>query len=140
MRRQVTDQQTALVFVEETATHGGGCSPTNIVAFTFTDKATAELKERIHDRCRDAFGEVTGLAEMYVGTIHGFCLVNEVLASKYVKRRRSDYTTRKRLEPTPKSSVANVALSFSDVKYFFECPYQFKLRILYGSTRLWMRR
>ena len=22
--------------------------------------------------------------------------------------------------------------SFSDLKYFFECPYQFKLRILYG--------
>lgn len=57
---------------------------------------------------------------------------NEVLASKYVKRRRQDYTTRKRLPPTPKASVANVTLSFSDVKYFFECPYQFKLRILYG--------
>ena len=57
---------------------------------------------------------------------------NEVLASKYVKRRKSDYSTRKKLEPTPKSSVANVVLSFSDMKYFFECPYQFKLRILYG--------
>jgi DNA helicase-2/ATP-dependent DNA helicase PcrA len=28
--------------------------------------------------------------------------------------------------------VSNVVLSFSDLKYFFECPYQFKLRILYG--------
>jgi DNA helicase-2/ATP-dependent DNA helicase PcrA len=56
----------------------------------------------------------------------------EVLASKYVKRRSPDYRTRKRLEPRPKSSVANVTLSFSDLKYFFECPYQFKLRILYG--------
>jgi DNA helicase-2/ATP-dependent DNA helicase PcrA len=28
--------------------------------------------------------------------------------------------------------VANVVFSFSDLKYFFECPYQFKLRILYG--------
>jgi DNA helicase-2/ATP-dependent DNA helicase PcrA len=53
---------------------GGGCTPANIVAFTFTDKAAAELKERIHQRYRDAFGEVVGLAEMYVGTIHGFCL------------------------------------------------------------------
>ncbi|MHB8408819.1 MAG: ATP-dependent helicase [Acidiferrobacterales bacterium] len=57
---------------------------------------------------------------------------NEVLASKYVKRRPQDYIDRKRLDPKPKASVANVTLSFSDVKYFFECPYQFKLRILYG--------
>jgi DNA helicase-2/ATP-dependent DNA helicase PcrA len=57
---------------------------------------------------------------------------NEVLASKYVKRRPPDYGGRKRLEPRPKLSVANVTLSFSDLKYFFECPYQFKLRILYG--------
>ena len=57
---------------------------------------------------------------------------NEVLASKYVKRRPPDYSARPRLAPQPKSSVANVSLSFSDLKYFFECPYQFKLRILYG--------
>ncbi len=53
---------------------GGGCKPENIVAFTFTEKAAAELKERIHERCRETLGDVIGLAEMYVGTIHGFCL------------------------------------------------------------------
>ncbi|MEX3967937.1 ATP-dependent helicase [Paraburkholderia sp. EG286B] len=57
---------------------------------------------------------------------------NEALASKFVKRRPQDYAGRKRLEPSPKASVANIRLSFSDLKYFFECPYQFKLRILYG--------
>ena len=57
---------------------------------------------------------------------------HEIIASKYVKRRVQDYSTRNHLPPIPKSSVANVVLSFSDVKYFFECPYQFKLRILYG--------
>jgi DNA helicase-2/ATP-dependent DNA helicase PcrA len=56
----------------------------------------------------------------------------DVLQSKWVKRRLPDYSKRKRLPPTPRPSVANVALSFSDLKYFFECPYQFKLRILYG--------
>lgn len=56
----------------------------------------------------------------------------DVLASKYVKRRVQNYTERPRLPPQPKTSVANVTLSFSDMKYFFECPYQFKLRVLYG--------
>ena len=57
---------------------------------------------------------------------------DNVLVSKYVKRRRQSYADRPRSTPTPKTSVANVSLSFSDVKYYFECPYQFKLRILYG--------
>lgn len=55
-----------------------------------------------------------------------------ILASKHVKRREPDYSTRKRLPPSPRAGVANVVFSFSDLKYFFECPYQFKLRILYG--------
>ena len=56
----------------------------------------------------------------------------DVLVSKHVKRRKPDYSRRKRLTPTPRKSIANVVFSFSDLKYFFECPYQFKLRILYG--------
>jgi len=57
---------------------------------------------------------------------------DDILASKYVKRRRQDYSTRQHLSPAPKQGVANVVFSFSDLKYFFECPYQFKLRVLYG--------
>lgn len=57
----------------------------------------------------------------------------DVLASTWVKRGKApDYTKRKRLPSQAKSSVANVVFSFSDIKYFFECPYQFKLRVLYG--------
>jgi len=50
----------------------GGISPANIVAFTFTDKAAAELKDRIHRLAREQLGSDFGLAEMFVGTIHGF--------------------------------------------------------------------
>jgi DNA helicase-2/ATP-dependent DNA helicase PcrA len=57
---------------------------------------------------------------------------DDVLVSRHVKRRAPDYSARKRLPPTPRAGVANVVFSFSDLKYFFECPYQFKLRILYG--------
>jgi len=57
---------------------------------------------------------------------------DDVLVSKQVKRTLPDYSSRKRAEPQPKANVANVVFSFSDLKYFFECPYQFKLRVLYG--------
>ncbi|OIQ86984.1 ATP-dependent DNA helicase PcrA [mine drainage metagenome] len=49
-------------------------TPKNIIAFTYTEKAAGELKDRIHTRCREADSTVVGMAEMYVGTIHGFCL------------------------------------------------------------------
>src|SRR6266567_4598524 len=37
-----------------------------------------------------------------------------------------------RLAPRARHEIPDVNLSFSDLKYFFECPYQFKLRFLYG--------
>ena len=52
----------------------GGLLPANVVAFTFTGKAAGELKERIVTRCQEEHGEIVGLAEMFVGTIHAFCL------------------------------------------------------------------
>lgn len=48
--------------------------PANVIAFTFTEKAAAELKDRIHRIVHDEHAEMTGLAEMYVGTMHGFAL------------------------------------------------------------------
>lgn len=51
-----------------------GVQPRNIVAFTFTEKAAGELKERVHTRIRELHGEVHGLAEMYIGTMHGYAL------------------------------------------------------------------
>ena len=51
-----------------------GLKPGNIIAFTFTDKAAAELKDRIATRCADELGPIPGMAEMYVGTIHAYCL------------------------------------------------------------------
>ena len=48
--------------------------PRNVVAFTFTERAAAELKERIASIVERDLGDVTGLAEMYVGTMHGYAL------------------------------------------------------------------
>jgi len=58
--------------------------------------------------------------------------LTDIYRSTYVKRRPPDYSARNRCEPRPRRGVTNVVFTFSDIKYFFECPYQFKLRILYG--------
>lgn len=48
-------------------------TPDQIVAFTFTDKAARELRDRIQRRCRDTHGDLPGLNELFVGTMHGYC-------------------------------------------------------------------
>jgi len=49
--------------------------PASIVAFTFTERAAAELKERIILRVKEARGEefLGQLSPMFVGTIHSYC-------------------------------------------------------------------
>ena len=48
--------------------------PRNIVAFTFTEKAAAELKERVTNLVTAALGNMIGLAELFIGTMHGYAL------------------------------------------------------------------
>ncbi|WUH99275.1 ATP-dependent helicase [Spirillospora sp. NBC_00431] len=55
-----------------------------------------------------------------------------VTRSPYVLTAEPPLATVERLEPRPRHETPEVALSFSELKYFFECPYQFKLRFLYG--------
>src|SRR3954465_6010886 len=52
-----------------------GEDPASIVAFTFTEKAAAELKERIRARVTALVGEGASdrLGQLFVGTIHAYC-------------------------------------------------------------------
>ena len=51
-----------------------GIQPQNIVAFTYTEKAAAELKNRILKLCKEQLPDLKGMVDMYIGTIHSWCL------------------------------------------------------------------
>ncbi len=67
-KTQVISQRIASILAQSDV------EPRNIIAFTFTDRAAAELKERILSLVARELGEINGLAEMYVGTMHGYAL------------------------------------------------------------------
>ena len=67
-KTQVISQRIAAILAQP------GVEPRNVIAFTFTEKAAAELKERVLSIVERELGDVTGLAEMYIGTMHGYCL------------------------------------------------------------------
>ncbi len=50
--------------------NGFDVKPENIIAFTYTEKAAGELKNKILNNV----GQYRGMANMYIGTIHGWCL------------------------------------------------------------------
>jgi DNA helicase-2/ATP-dependent DNA helicase PcrA len=53
----------------------GGVEPSGIVAFTFTERAAAELRQRIAERAQDRLGPgvLDQLGALFVGTIHAYC-------------------------------------------------------------------
>src|ERR1051326_7085632 len=70
--------------------------PRNIIAFTYTEKAAAELKERVLSIVEREIGDVTGLAEMFIGTMHGYCLdlMQRLVPEKFKFSVLSDITGR----------------------------------------------
>lgn len=67
-KTQVISQRIAAILAQP------GVEPRNVIAFTFTEKAAAELKDRVLDIIAAEQGDVIGVAEMYIGTMHGYCL------------------------------------------------------------------
>lgn len=67
-KTEVVSQRVAHLLAE-------GISPEGIVAFTFTERAAAELKVRIAQRAQQIVGPsiVDRLGSLFVGTIHAYC-------------------------------------------------------------------
>jgi len=82
-----------------------GVKPENIVAVTYSKKAAASLKQKIYKEYEKENNSLEGLADMYIGTIHGYCyyllqnysddyknyeLLEEVQTRLFMKRFRAD--------------------------------------------------
>ena len=80
-KTEVVSQRVASLVAE-------GVAPDSIVAFTFTKRAAAELKERIRQRVEARAGKaaVDLLGGLFVGTIHAYCFR---LLQTYVPRYES---------------------------------------------------
>lgn len=70
----------------------GNCAmPSEIVAMTFTEKAAGEFKERIFSEYERQNGDLRGLSEIRIGTIHNFCL--ELLKEYFSEYRKYDVSS-----------------------------------------------
>ena len=89
-KTQVISQRIASILAQD------GVKPGNVIAFTFTEKAAAELKDRILTILEQERGDALGLAEMYVGTMHGYALdlVQRLVPETFKFSVLTDVTTR----------------------------------------------
>ena len=80
-----------------------GASRGSIAAFTFTDHAAGELKNRIRDQLETEVPNEPSIGDMYVGTIHSFCL-------RVLRERHPKYRTYQVIDET--SQAALIAANF----------------------------
>jgi DNA helicase-2/ATP-dependent DNA helicase PcrA len=83
-----------------------GAEPKNIIAFTFTERAAAELKDRVLSVVEAEHSETRGLAEMYIGTMHGYALdlVQRLVPETFKYQVLSDITARLLVDRNSKKS------------------------------------
>src|SRR6476661_5839856 len=122
-KTQVISQRIAAILAKP------GVQPRNVIAFTFTEKAAAELKERVLSIVDQEIGGLTGLADMYVGTMHGYCLdllqrlvpdkfkftvLTDITAQLFVDR----YSARSGLTSCPTTAKNGVLRRYLDSKLY----------------------
>lgn len=98
--------------------------PENILAFTYTEKAAAELKSRVLQLCREQIGNIEGLADMYIGTIHGWCL--NVLQDNILEYQKFSILDEIRLKLFVDRNFSRIGMTdlsmtiYSDTGYFIQ--------------------
>jgi DNA helicase-2/ATP-dependent DNA helicase PcrA len=94
-------------------------NPSEIVAITFTEKAAGEFKERIFSEYEKQNGDLCGLSEIRIGTIHSFCF--ELLKEYFPKYRTYDISNDIQIKLMVKKEFTdtykNLSYLFENIKY-----------------------
>ena len=87
-----------------------GVVPGNVIAFTFTERAAAELKDRVLTLIREQHGEIPGMADMFIGTMHAYCLdlLQRMVPDTFKFSVLSDITARLLVDRNSKKSGLTV--------------------------------
>ena len=75
-----------------------GIDRSSIVAFTFTEHAATELKHRIRRKVEKAMPDEPSLGEMFVGTIHSYCL-------RVLREHKPDYRVFEVMDETRQAAL-----------------------------------
>lgn len=75
-----------------------GIDRSSIVAFTFTEHAATELKHRIRRKVEEATPDEPSLGEMFVGTIHSYCL-------RVLREHKPDYRVFEVMDETRQAAL-----------------------------------
>lgn len=75
-----------------------GVNRSSIVAFTFTEHAATELKHRIRRKVEEAMPDEPSLGEMFVGTIHAYCL-------RVLREQMADYRKFEVMDETQQAAL-----------------------------------
>jgi len=108
-KTQVISQRIAKILAQP------GLEPRNVVAFTFTEKAAAELKDRALSIIESEQTATTGLAEMYIGTMHGYALdlVQRLVPETFKFQVLTEVTSRMLVDRNSKQSGLTVCPTLS---------------------------
>ena len=97
-----------------------GAKPSEIVAFTFTEKAADEMKSRIRYILDEECPSKADFGDMYVGTIHSFCF--HMLQDLVPKYKNYDV-----LDPAKRVAYISKGYIFNDLELW---PFRY-----YGKTK-----
>jgi DNA helicase II / ATP-dependent DNA helicase PcrA len=114
----------------------GGIEPSQILAFTYTERAAAELKSRVLRLCKEQLPELRGLVDMYIGTIHGWAL--KMLQEHHYEYQKFSVLDEIKLELFVNKHFGEIGMKELDMEIFKDTTHFIQIMGVLGEAELAM--